>query len=153
MNRNNKSQHGFTILEILVATLLIGILITGGIYFIDVGEKREVVKMSSAKVSLVRNFPAAVAQVYQKKLTFIGVTANDLTSTKEVFAGSPATWAIGTAANAPTQERISIIFTLSSVGQATQLKDFLVTNLDRTLASAATQDSADMKRLIVTYSL
>lgn len=146
---------GFTILEILVATVLISILVSSGIYFVNVSEKRTVVEDTAIQLSLLRNFPSAIVQTYQTKSSLKSVTLADLTKTGEVQTNEPVAWAIGAAADSigPTDNGVTLVFTFTEQAQASRLHTFLQSRLAGNLISATALAGSDMKMLRVTYSL
>lgn len=147
--RRRAHNQGFTLLEILVVVVLLGALISSGIYFIDIGQKRKGIDLLAVQVSTLKSFPTALLQVYQTKLTWVGLTAANLTATNEVVAGSPVAWAIN---GTPRRNTAAIIFTMANRTEAADLKTFLEDNEDTTLISDVRIDTDD-KKVIVTYSI
>ncbi len=150
-----RKTTGFTILEIIVATILISLLVSSGIYFVDITKKREVVEKTTIELSMLRNFPSAIIQVYQSKGMLTNVTTQDLINTREVQANEPITWAVGTSANnlAPSVNDITVVFTFAVAEQATAIREFLADRLSSNLISAVASPSGNAQRLHVTYTL
>ncbi len=150
-----RKTTGFTILEIIVATILISLLVSSGIYFVDITKKREVVEKTIIELSMLRNFPSAIIQVYQSKRTLANVTAQDLIDTREVQANEPIDWAIGTSADnlAPNINDITVVFTFTVAEQATAVREFLADRLSSNLISAVASPGGNAERLHVTYTL
>ncbi len=150
-----RKTAGFTILEIIVATILISLLVSSGIYFVDITKKREVVEKTTIELSMLRNFPSAIIQVYQSKGTLAEATTQDLIDTREVQANEPIDWAVGTSSNnlAPSVNDITVVFTFTAAGQATAVREFLANKLNTNLISAVASPNGNTERLHVTYTL
>lgn len=144
---------GFSTLEILISTILIGTLIAGGVYYANIGKKLSTVQQVSLKTAAVVRFPEAIAAVFAAKLSLENVTANDLITTGSVQAGAPTVWAVAAGDSAPTRNTITLQFTLATDAEATELQTYLDANTDTTMVKSATVSGDNNKVVLVMYEL
>ena len=142
-------SRGFSTLEILIATVLIGTLVAGGIYYANIGQKVSAVELVSLKAAVVVRFPEAIATVYANKQTLASVSVNDLVTTGSVQANKPVTWVVSTD-DEPTKNTVSLIFTLTDSTEVSNLQTYLTENIDTTLVSTVTVDGNDV---VVKYEI
>ena len=138
-----RRNAGFSTLEILIATVLIGTLIAGGVYYANIGKKVNAVDLVSLKTATVVRFPEAITTIYSEQQTLAGVTAVNLVATGSVQADKPVTWAVSTDNDATTKNAISLVFTLEDDAQAMALQSYLASNKDTTLVSEATVGTSE----------
>lgn len=149
-----KHSAGFSVLEILIATVLIGTLIAGGVYYANIGQKVNAVDLVSLKTSTVVRFPEAVVTIYSEKQSLLDVDAGDLTATGSVQTDKPVVWAVASGDDAPTKNSISVIFTLTNDEQANNLSTYLNDNLDTTMVSDAEVGTGEnSNRVTVKYEI
>ena len=146
-------QRGFSALEILIATVMISLLIASGIYYTNIGDKVSAVDITAAKAAAVVRFPEALMLLYSRQQTLAGVTAADLTGTGSVRAGAPFTWAVASAPNAPTQNRLSLDVTFKDSGTAAAMATYLNNSSDETMVDSAAVSNGNNKLLTVTYEV
>lgn len=151
--RRIRHQRGFSVLEILIATVLISLLVASGLYYANVGDKAAAVDIAATKAAVVVRFPEAVMTVYARKGKLTDTSAADLTATGSARTDAPVTWAVSSGSDAPTADTLSIDLTFSSESEAKAMQEYLADNLDTTLVSAAEVDDTDGKILKVTYSV
>ena len=151
--RRRRCQRGFSILEILIATVLISLLVASGLYYANVGDKAATVSIAAAKVALATRFPEALMTIYAQKQTLLSTTAADLVGTGSVRAGSPVAWTVAADSDAPTATGLSVNLTFSDESVAKTLESYLKDNMDSMLVSSAEIDNDSKEILKVTYSV
>ncbi len=151
--RRIRRQRGFSVLEILIATVLISLLVTSGLYYANVGDKADTVDIATSKAVLVVRFPEALLSVYAKKQTLLGASEGDLTKTGSVRTGIPATWEVAGGDDKPTATALSVKLTFEKSEVVEVLKTYLDDSKDTTLVSEVAVDSDNGKVLTVTYRL
>ncbi len=147
-------QRGFSVLEILIATVLISLLVASGLYYANVGDKAATVDIAASKAAIVVRFPEALMTVYAQKRSLEAVTASDLVSTGSVRAGSPVTWEVASGDDdKPTADTLSIKLTFDRDTQAEAVKSYLEDNTDTTMVDEVKGDADNDKVLTVKYSV
>ena len=148
-----RRQHGFSILEILVAIVLISSLVASGLYYVNVGDKAAIADIAAAKTVIVVRFPEALMTIYARKQTLADTDADDLTDTGSVRAGSPVAWTVAGGDDAPGESKLSINLSFDEDSTAEEMKAYLDRHLDTTLVSETAISGDNSKVLKVTYSL
>ena len=151
--RRIRYQRGFSVLEILIATVLISLLIASGLYYANVGDKADIVDVTASKAAIAVRFPEALLSVYAKQQTFTGTTLDDLVKTGSVRAGSPVVWSIASGDDAPKDDTLKVRLTFDSDSEAGVLKTYLDNNKDAMMVSDITTDTEDEKTLVITYEI
>lgn len=146
-------QRGFSVLEILIATVMISALVASGLYFVNLGDKTNLVDLTAAKTAVAVRFPEALVSVYARKQSFVGTTDADLTSTGSVRAGTPFSWTIAGGDDAPTRNILKLSLTFEDAEEAELIKDYLVDNRDSLMVTAAEVSAKDKKVVSVTYGV
>ena len=152
--RRKDHRAGFSTLEILIATVLIGTLIAGGVYYANIGQKVSAVDLVSLKTATVVRFPEAIVTIYSERQSLLNTTAGDLAGTGSVQADKPVPWAVSDGTDATTRNSISLVFTLDTSDQASDLVSYLEDNKDTTLVSEAEAGTGDKnKQVTVKYEI
>ncbi len=151
--RRIRRQRGFSVLEILIATVLISLLVASGLYYANVGDKAATVDIAASKAAIVVRFPEALMTVYAQKRTLEGISDEDLVSTGSVRAGSPVAWEVAGGDDAPTADTLSVKLTFDRDTQAEAIKSYLEDNTDTTMVEQVAADGDDDKVLTVKYSV
>lgn len=135
LTKRKKHQKGFSTLEVLVGTVLIGTLVAGGIYYANIGEKQERVEQTNLEVFSVVRMPEALLTAFlQNNRTLVSVTATNLTGTGSVRENQPVEWSVGTTA----AQRITINITLTDNDEATAFATLLNANSGNTMVDTVT---------------
>ncbi len=151
--RRKQRQRGFSILEILIATVLISLLVASGLYYANIGDKAATVDIAASKAALVVRFPEAVMTVYAQSQTLVGTTAQNLIDTGSVQRGVPLAWTVAGSSNAPTPNTLSVSLTFGTNSAAEAMETYLDNNLDTTMVSEAGVDATNDKVLTVKYEI
>ncbi len=146
-------QRGFSVLEVLVATVMISLLVASGLYYANIGDKADAVDVAASKATIVVRFPEALMTVYALKQTLEDATAADLVSTGSVRSNSPVTWAVADGDDAPEASTLSINMTFDDSETASAMEDYLNGVTGTTLVSSAKVDTNNDAILKVTYEL
>lgn len=146
-------QRGFSSLEILIATILIGLLIAGGVYYANIGDKVDAVNMASIQTAAVVRFPEAIMTIYAQTNRLTSVSKNDLIGTHSVVNNKPLAWIVmATGAHRANKDEISIKFSFPNNTQTRGFLDYLNAHINTTMVKSAA--SADNGRAaIVRYSV
>lgn len=148
-----RSQRGFSILEILIATVLISSLVASGLYFVNLGDKTNLVDLTAIKTSVAVRFPEALVSIYAREQSFVGVTKADLIGTGSVRDGIPLGWTIASGDDAPTRDTLKLTLTFGNGKDAEILKEYLEDNKDLLMVTAAEVSASDKKLLSITYGI
>lgn len=153
--RRIRRQRGFSVLEILIATVLISLLVASGLYYANVGDKAATVDIAASKAAIVVRFPEALMTVYAQKQTLAGIDADDLTATGSVRANTPMTWSVATGeGNTPTADTLSLQMTFDRDNQAEAILEYLNDNIDTTMVDEVSRgDGEESNVLTVKYSV
>lgn len=152
--RRTRNQRGFSVLEILIAIVLISLLVASGLYYANVGDKAAAVDIAAAKAAIVVRFPEALMMVYALKQTFDDADADDLTATGSVRTDSPVPWEIAGDDDAPTADTLSVKLTFTGDSQAEAVHDYLQDNIDTTMVEEVSRgESEESNVLTVKYSV
>ena len=146
-------QRGFSILEILVATVLISSLIASGIYYINLGSKASLVNVAAVKNVTAVRFPEALIAIYSRKQSFTGTANADLIETGSVQANVPVTWSIASGSDAPTKDTLKLNLTFTDEKEAEILKDYLLIHKDSLMVTDAVVSKSNNKLLLITYKV
>ncbi len=146
-------QQGFSTLEVLVATVMISVLVAGGIYYANIGEKINAVELVSIKTSAVVRFPEAITTSYALRNTLANITKTQLSDTGSVREDKPVPWTVVTQGNDdPTT--VKLLFTLDTQGQAEALDTYLSGNAQTTLVKASEVQACSPKYCVeVEYAI
>ena len=146
-------QGGFSILEILVATVLISSLVASGIYYVNLGDKSSLVSVAAAKTAVAVRFPEALVAVYSRALSLEDTGDTDLIATGSVQEDIPVEWTVAGGDNKPTKSTLQLNLTFDNETEAEIVKDYLVGNQDSLMVSAAALSADNDKMLLVTYKI
>lgn len=151
--RRIRRQRGFSVLEILIATVLISLLVASGLYYANVGDRAATVDIVASQAAIVVRFPEALMTMYAQKRTLEDVTAAELVGTGSVRDGSPVTWEVADGDDAPTADTLSVKMTFDEESQAAAIKSYLEDNIDTTMVDQVEVDEDDASILTVRYSI
>ena len=146
-------QGGFSILEILVATVMISALVASGIYYVNLGDKSSLVNAAAVKTAIGVRFPEALVVIYSRKLSFVDTEDEDLIATGSVQRDVPVMWTIAGGAAAPTKNTLQLNLTFDAEKEAATIKDYLTNNKDSLMVSTAELSTRNDKTLLVTYEI
>ena len=150
--RGIRGQRGFSILEILIATVLISSLVASGLYYANVGDKSATAAITASKAAIAVRFPEAIMTIYALRQTLVGTTNAELVSTGSVQSNQPVTWGVASTP-APSANSLSISLTFDDSSTASSMRTYLTNNSDTMLVSTAAVDAGNGKILTVTYDL
>lgn len=131
-------QRGFSSLEILIATILIGLLVAGGVYYANIGDKVNAVNMASVQTAAVVRFPEAIMTIYSQTNNLAAVDKNDLIGTRSVIDNRPVVWSVPSGgADTATNTEISIRFVLADNNQAGNFLSYISAGVNTTMVKSA----------------
>lgn len=131
-------QRGFSSLEILIATILIGLLVAGGVYYANIGDKVNAVNMASVQTAAVVRFPEAIMTIYSQTNNLTATDKNDLIGTRSVINNRPVAWSVlNSGIDQATATEISIKFVFTDNDQASNFLSYINAGLNTTMVKAA----------------
>ena len=140
-------------MEILIATVLIGLLVAGGVYYANIGDKVDSVNMVSAQTAAVVRFPEAIMTIYSQSNDLSSVTKGDLLRTRSVINNKPIAWSVlSGGSDTPTKTEISIKFSFAEKRQADSFLSYLNSHTDTTMIKSA-KSSDQGKSTSVRYAV
>ncbi len=146
-------QRGFSILEILVATVLISSLVASGIYYVNLGDKSDLVNIAATKAVVSVRFPEALIAIYSRNLSLLDTEDGDLIDTGSVQRNVPVEWAIAGGSDEPTRNTLGLDLTFETEKEAEIIQEYLAGNKDSLMVSGAALSTQDAKVLRVTYEI
>lgn len=131
-------QRGFSSLEILISTILIGLLVAGGIYYANIGDKVHAVNMASVQTNAVVRFPEAIMTIYTQTNDLRGTRKVDLLRTRSVVDNRPVNWLVpGSGSDGPIKDEISVKFIFTQAEQARSFLSYLNSHINTTMVKSA----------------
>lgn len=129
---NTRKQGGFTLIEILIVIIIIGILLA--VIAPSIGGKQEDAKVSASNLMLKQSFPGAIGSQYARTQDCASITKADLVSrglnSETPFGDS---WTLSNA----TASEIEITFPVGSANDSAEVGGDINTVLSAAIADGA----------------
>ena len=145
-----RRQAGFTLIELLVVIVLISSILAGGLYYSDIGGKKDQVSSLSVDLLFQRDLPQALMAAYiNEGNTFTGFEKTDLEDAiEDRKPESVESWKESEVADAVKDDKVTFIVKFKKGEQATAFGKRLEKNAD---IVGVVGTGAAVKDVTVTY--